>query len=77
MPKKKPTNENLNAAYHNLTLIQVKALKQFVRKDLGKSSPSTLRNWLNGTSEPTLSEKRVLAEFFGQKVETLWPTKSR
>lgn len=60
--------------YNNLTVNQQSDLKQYVSDELGKLSRTTLRNWLKGISEPTLREKKAIAEFLKVNQEVIFPT---
>lgn len=73
MPNK--TTSPLLTFFNNLTVTGQADFKKFVADELGKKSRTTLRNWMNGNAEPTLSEKKAIAKFFTVNQETIFPNK--
>lgn len=75
-PKMNETTKTpLAEHYNNLTMNQQSDFKKFVNDDLGKRSRTTLRNWINGESEPNHTEKKLIAEFLKVNQQLLFPTK--
>lgn len=69
------TTTALAEHYNNLTVNQQSEFKKFVNDDLGKRSRTTLRNWINGESEPNLTEKKAIAKYLKVNQQLLFPTK--
>ena len=71
---------DLQTVFNHLNPLQQADFKKFVADDLQKRSPNTLRNWLNGSSQPSTAEKKMITEYM-QKIKSdltqsdLFPTK--
>lgn len=60
---------DFKTVFHHLNSLQEADFKKFVADDLRKLSPNTLRNWLNGTSQPSNAEKKLITEYIQQNIK--------
>lgn len=63
---------SLKELYTDMNAIKQAEFRAFVADTLGKRSRSTLHNWLNDVSEPTRSEKLLIAKYFDQPAENIF-----
>lgn len=45
--------------------------------EVTSSSTMTVYRWINGTVEPPMVKKKIIAEFLGFKLEDLFPQKNK
>lgn len=72
---KKETAKTFDVVYNNLNSNQQAEFKKFVKEDLKKTSRSTIRNWVNGISQPTHTEQLFIAKYLEVNQQLLFPTK--
>lgn len=60
---------DLKTVFEHLPPFQQADFKRFVSDDLGKRSRQTLPNWLNGVSEPSTGEKKLITDYFRKNIK--------
>lgn len=73
--KQKEPAQTFDVVYNNLNANQQAQFKHFVKEQLKKTSRSTIRNWVNGISQPAHAEQILIAKYLKVNHELLFPTK--
>lgn len=75
MKSQKQVAKTFDVVYNNLNTNQQGQFKNFVKEELKKTSRSTIRNWVNGISQPAHAEQILIAKYLEVNHELLFPTK--
>ena len=75
MKSQNQIEKTFDVIYNNLNANQQALFKTFVKEQLKKTSRSTIRNWVNGISQPAHAEQILIAKYLQVNHELLFPTK--